>query len=402
MGNDIEPYRGRFLAMLPRPRIFKVINCMTTFLFRVSNTLVHAKQHMLLSAVVTVTMIVGLFYPCCILGAMNWNNQHYELSRTMAEQPFLYFDTLMPGMESEKIRNTIYDLPFTCDKIGVSATALRVPVTLNGKQFLGNLQGLEASILEVAARLVKGRLPTQQEYDQGASVALLTLSEYQRRNAHIGDTLEVNGKKLIIIGSVITSGPFGSILIPMTLMDTITQGIILQYQVYLWGCGEIDLQQAAVFLSSAFSGADQITVKSSEQLAAEDKRGFTTIQGMNIVQGLLTLAISLFSVVLILSGRVLQMRQVFAVKMSAGATRWQIVGDCCIESPLFALVALAVDLVLIYFFQNVVANICFVFFSIQLIATSLILSGVSAILVGAISGLIATHVSIAWMLNEIT
>ena len=372
---------------------------MKNLFFRISTILAYIKSHGILTIVVSLTIIIALLFQFSIIGSIHYNNHRFELLKSIEKQDTIYIDFTMISKSEKEIKDGIYSNLPEVKEFAITALANRIPAYLKEEHSLIYLQGVDEPILHMSDFLIKGRLPTEDEFSKGDFVALMSLDSLQEKNMKIGDTIYLRGKELKIIGSFIKAGIIGNVVIPYKAMEEISKSTQLQYQIYFW----TDLPNNSEFIKNKFNmifpEADNFMIREMGKDVYQSEEGHKAARDYAALQGALMFFLSILSIVLIAIGRLFQMKHVFGIKMTAGSTRTQIIVDCCIERFFFGLIALIINLILVYFFQNFIGNILNVLFSLKLIVHSFILVFIMSLIIGSISGIIATRSSVSELLK---
>lgn len=366
--------------------------------FRLATVIKCLKQSLTLNCVVLVSIVTGLFYPCCLIGSFNYNLSNMELSQKLAQQDFITAEIMMPFVSEDKIQSAFQIETADMPQVGVSAAIIRVPVFLKGKSAFVYVQGVDNSILNRSDRLVSGRMPTKTEFEENAPVAVLSADIMQSTNTAVGDNVTVNGQSFKIIGSVLRGGLIGTVFVPYALVEEVALNNNLQYQL-LFKSNENDAAQINRQIREKYPAAQILSIRSAEEIGIEQQSALVSVGTISALQSVFTLLLSVFATTLIACGKLVSERRTIAIKLANGATRKDTIIDCIFEIFIFSVIAGVIDLLIMYIFKSELSNIVTVLFSWRLALLCLATMAAFSILVGFISGLIATRFNVAKILK---
>jgi len=343
-------------------------------------------------------MMAGLFYPCALLGSFNYNLHNVGVVTDLRNQDFILAEMVMPVVNEKEIVSNLKNEVVDVQAIGVSATLIRIPAFFEDKSELVYLQGLDNVVMNMTDWTLNGRIPTETELEEESPVALVTVAFMQKYNLKLGDTISVYGKDLQIIGSVMNGDLKGNVLIPYKVLKKVSINNDVQYQLFVFG-SQLEKNDVKNAIEKYYPASQIIDVRNSKEIANDVKSGFITVMGIDAVHSLITLMLSIASTVIIVSGRLINSRKNIAIKLAHGASIKSIIADGIIETFIFSVVSLAIDLILIYLLRGVLSNVVTVMFSWYLILYCLMFAGVFSLAVGLISGIITTHFDVSDMLR---
>lgn len=371
---------------------------MKVLLFRFITMVKCLSHNKLLNYVVILSMMAGLFYSCALLGSVNYNLHNMKIATSLKNQDFILAEALMTVVNEEQIVSNLKNEVTNIQETGVSAVLIRIPTAISNMTDLINLQGIDNSIINMTNWKIHGRLPTETEVKEGSPVALVTVGFMQKYSLKLGDTITAYGKKLQIIGTVINGNLLGNVFIPYKLLEKVSVNNGVQYQLFISG-SQLEKDNIKNAIIKHYPDADIVNIRNSKEIIGSAKSGFMMVMGISAVHSIITLVLSIVSTVIIVSGRLINGRKNIAIKLAHGSNVKNIVADSIFETFIFSVIALIIDLILIYSIRGILSNIIIVMFSWHLVLYCFILAGFFSLTVGLISGLVATHFIISDMLR---
>jgi len=321
-----------------------------------------------------------------------------KISTSLKNQDFILAEAIMQAADEEEIASNLKNEVTNIQKTGVSAILIRIPAAIGNTTDLINLQGLDNSIVNMTDWLMQGRPPTETELEEGAPVALATVGFMQKYSLKPGDTISAYGKDLQIIGSVINGNLIGTVFVPYKLLKEVSINNSVQYQLFIFG-SKLEKDNIKNAIIKYYPDADIVDMRNSGEITSSNKSGFMMVMGISGVHSIITLVLSIASTAIIVSGRLINDRKNMAIKLAHGSSVRNIIADSIFETFIFSVTAIIMDLILMYLIRGVLSNIITVLFSWHLVLYCLILAGVFSLMVGLISGIIATYFNVSDMLR---
>lgn len=371
---------------------------MKVLIFRLMTTVKCLSHNKLLNYVVIVSMMAGLFYSCALLGSLNYNLHNMKIATSLKDQDFILAEALMTVENEEQIASNLKNEVRNIQETGISAVLIRIPAAISNVTNLINLQGIDKSIIKMTNWKIHGRLPTETELKEGATVGLVTVSFMQRYSLKLGDIITAYGKDIQIIGTVVNGNLIGDVFIPYKLLKEVSINNSVQYQLFIFG-NQLEKNNIENAIIKYYPDAELVSMRNTKEITDSAKSGFMMVMGISSLHSIITLILSIISTVIIVSGRLVNGRKNIAIKLAHGSSIKNIVTDSIFETFIFSVIALALDLILIYLIRGILSNIIIVMFSWHLVFYCLILVGLFSLMVGLISGIVATHFSVSDMLR---
>ena len=371
---------------------------MKILMFRLITTIKCLSHNKLLNFVVVISMMTGLFYSCALLGSVNYNFHNMKIATSLKNQDFILAEALMQTADEEEIVTNLKSEAANIQKIGVSAAFIRIPAAIGNTNDLINLQGLDNSVVNMTDWLMQGRLPTEIEMKEGASVALATVGFMQKYSLKSGDTISVYGKNLQLVGSVINGNLIGTVFVPYKILKEVSINNDMQYQLFIFG-NQLEKDDIKNAIIKYYPEAEIVSMRNSSEVTSANKSGLMMVMGISGLHSIITLVLSIASTAIIVSGRLINDRKNMAIKLAHGSSVKNIITDSIFETFIFSVISIILDLILMYLIRGVLSNIITVLFSWHLILYCLILAGVFSLMVGLISGIIATYFNVSEMLR---
>lgn len=372
---------------------------MRVLLFRFITLIKCLKQNSLLNSVVFFSMMIGLFYPCCLLASFNLNLSNREVILEKQKEDFVLAEIMMPFQREEEIRSAFQSQSFNQQKINISVSLLRIPAFLKSGSSFASLQGMDRSGFELKNQLLSGRLPTPKELEENRPVTLITMDFMQRTGSKIGDFIQVNGKNFEVIGSIIRGNLLGQLLVPYGSIEELSFQNNLQYQL-VFEKMKMEPEQIRQVIEKNYPAATILSVKSKQELFVDQNFAFQNMISVSLSQSIFTLFLSIFATTLIACVRLKNAKRTLAIKLVNGACRKDIVIDCILETFFFSFFAMVIDLIFLYFLQNTFSSILFLFFSPRLLFLCFFTVTFFSIVVGLVSGLVVARTNVFKLLQE--
>lgn len=364
--------------------------------FRFKTVLSCALGQKPLTIVLMAALAVGMFLPLVLIGGINSVYANKHLLRQLDFKDGFVVETLMP-LEQEntiitKLKNNFGGLK----SAGVSAFTFKIPAIYKEKALLVNVEGFDDRVIRSNRRLVSGRLPTKQEIDEGSPVALIVQdsTSLPGEGLRIGSRLVIQDTEFLIIGTALRGEASGDLMVPHESLKSIARTQKLQYKIHMVFDKPYEQNVVKEKFLLGFPGADIISVMPAASWISQSDDGFQNSAVYLLKQGGAALLFALMSIVLISTGRTLQLRYVYAVRQVAGASKAQIIMECWLEVLILVFPPLIIDLIAIYMLKSWISVLVPVLTNLPFIMFSFVFCVMLSLFVGVIGGVAVTRETI--------
>lgn len=197
--------------------------------------------------------------------------------------------------------------------------------------------------------ILSGRSITKEEIQSAAKVCMLeeNFLENNILTIAVGDKVSMEGESFEVVGIYRSMDLINTVLIPASVFDTINTSARNMINVFIQFKTSVDEATALIGMEEVFDSVWEI--KPIEEYFAQIRSYCFEVSFVLVA---VTIPLTVFSVInciLVIFGKIAQMRHVIGIKMALGAGRSTIFWTGFLENSILSVIAFGVDLVVLPF-----------------------------------------------------
>lgn len=305
--------------------------------------LVHDK---FISVVMLFTMMVGFFHPLMAINDVNDLISDKKLSAYPNVSQLSVIDVYMNYAEEKELAVTIN----RCKEDGVLSEAgyyaiARQIVYSESDSYSMYVNGIMPEYLTMSGyELMAGEMFSQTDYEQEELVCLLSHGGIlEQKGTQVGDSVHILGQSFKVKGIIRAPKIHGSILIPYTTAKMVLSGGQIQYQALVYSDSKLSpkILSSKIFPDSSLISAQ--TGEEHEQIYSESVRD---INGRRMMRAVIVIIFTIFSLIMLLTGKTIQEKYGIAVRLAMGADKGLVRLQAVLENLIIMSAAFLLDILM--------------------------------------------------------
>lgn len=316
-------------------------------MFYLSNIRESLKYHSVINLIVVVTLAIGMLYPLGMATIIREIICNRELCKYDDVDQHMIVDCHDALVPSEEYRKKMSWLEENGLQYGV-ITYYRSTIYAGDSFRQGSFSSYTDDYLKLEGyRLIEGRLLTEEEHERGDAYCLISSNDSLRQEAGlgVGDTINVMGNELEIIGVIQCPMMFGGIMVSQNWLYQVIGSTLIQYRISVYAPKGVEMITEGDVMRNLSLGASR-SVTRGEKIYAEYYESIDKQIGKRVSSGLMVLLPALCSMVAILFGKVMEQKYQIGLRMALGASKVQTVLEIFLENFFLFVAAFAADMVL--------------------------------------------------------